>query len=247
MPLLLICVLFAAAKKNNLSSLAQLCKATVLFGLVFLAFGILFSSSRRFESVAEIQPMRAFHSIYVVFFVLLGPVLGRYILRSSFIRHALLLGPLCLGMFLVQRASFPASRHIQWPWAQHRNGWLKAFVWIRENTPPSALFALGPDHMNTSGEDNEGFRAVAERSMLADHCKDAGVVTLFPALAKMWDQETSSLQGWNRFGVSDFQRLSRTYGVSWLVLQKPVAGVVCPYRNESVLVCRVPIDIQPWR
>jgi hypothetical protein len=95
--------------------------------------------------------------------VLLGPVLGRYILRSSFIRHALLLGPVCLGMFLVQRASFPASRHIQWPWAQHRNGWLKAFVWIRENTPSSALFALGPDHMNTSGEDNEGFRAVAER------------------------------------------------------------------------------------
>ncbi|MDQ2776420.1 MAG: hypothetical protein M3Y57_16120 [Acidobacteriota bacterium] len=67
MPLLLICVLFAAAKKNKLSSLAQLCKATILFGLTFLAFGILFSSSRRFESVAEIQPMRAFHSIYVVF------------------------------------------------------------------------------------------------------------------------------------------------------------------------------------
>ncbi|MDQ2776419.1 MAG: hypothetical protein M3Y57_16115 [Acidobacteriota bacterium] len=99
--------------------------------------------------------------------------------------------------------------------------------------------------MNTPGEDNEGFRAVAERSMLADHCKDAGVVTLFPALAKMWDQETSSLQGWNRFGVRDFQRLSRTYGVSWLVLQKLVGGVVCPYRNESVLVCRVPMDHSP--
>ncbi len=241
-PLVLLYVLFRTAEKNHLSSLAALCKAAILFGLVSFAFGMLFSTSHRFESVAEIQPMRAFHSIYVVFFVLLGTVLGRSILRFSLVRHVLLLGPVCLCMFLVQRATFPASRHIQWPGVEHRNGWSRAFVWIRESTPTSAIFALSPDHMNIPGEDNEGFRAVAERSMLADQCKDAGVVTMFPGLAKTWDQEMSSLQGWNRFGIADFKRLSQTYGVSWVVLQKSVDGLLCPYQNEVVLVCRVPVD-----
>src|SRR5947209_14245845 len=215
----------SGAREKRMPAAADLCKAAIFIGALSIAFGLLFSSSSRFESVAELQPLRAFHSIYVVFFVLIGTELGRLVLHSSVIRHVFCLAPVCACMFLVQRATFPASEHIQWPWRDEGNPWLQAFVWIRDNTPRSAVFALNPDHMTTAGEDNEGFRAVAERSMLADHIKDAGVVTMFPGLAKTWDREVSSTRQWNRFGPSDFQRLLHVYGVSWVVLERPVAGV----------------------
>jgi len=54
--------------------------------------------------------------------------------------------------------------------------------------------------MNSQGEDEHGFRALAERSMLADRVKDSGAVTMFPRLAddcgarcrRNWAGRTSS-------------------------------------------------------
>ena len=95
--------------------------------------------------------------------------------------------------------------------------------------------------MNLPGEDENGFRAVAERSRMADYAKDRGVVTMFPALANEWLTQTQSLKDWKRFGVPDLLRLKETYGVDWVVLQQPgIAGLACPYRNATVLVCKVP-------
>ena len=42
------------------------------------------------------------------------------------------------------------------------------------------------------------------------------------------------------FEREDFMRLREQFGVSWVVLQQPgVSGLVCPYTNAVVTVCRI--------
>ncbi len=236
-PLLLI-RLFCSWRSSRAAS--EVSNACISLGLVATVSAVLFSTSPAFDCLAESQPMRAFHPIYVIFFILVGGVLGDFVLRRSVLRHVLLLAPVCTLMFFVQRATFPSDRHVEWPGVSSSNPWVRAFIWIREQTPSSAVFALDPDHMNASGEDHQGFRAIAERSMLADYGKDAGVVTMFPSLAREWKAEVNALQSWTLFREADFQKLSKSYGVSWVVLQKPTtAGLSCPYQNESLLVCQI--------
>ncbi len=62
------------------------------------------------------------------------------------------------------------------------NPWLQAFAWIRQNTPTDAYFALDPEYLAAPGEDYHSFRALAERSQLADAIKDTAVVTQVPEL-----------------------------------------------------------------
>jgi len=40
--------------------------------------------------------------------------------------------------------------------------------------------------------------------------------------------------------VEDFLRLKNAYGVGWVVVQRPVSGLDCPYENSEVRVCHVP-------
>jgi hypothetical protein len=102
------------------------------------------------------------------------------------------------------------------------------------------VFALDPFHMNIPGEDQNGFRAIAQRSMLADAVKDGGAVTMFPPMAEEWQRQVQAQNGWKTFHALDFRRLQQEYGVNWVVLQGSGAdGLDCPYRNAAVLVCQV--------
>jgi hypothetical protein len=93
--------------------------------------------------------------------------------------------------------------------------------------------------MTLTGEDEQGFRAVAERSAMAS-IHDAGVVSMFPALAPDWYEQVRAQQGWTGFQLSDFQRLRREYGVTWVILQRPgMSGLTCPYQNRAANVCRI--------
>jgi len=143
-------------------------------------------------------------------------------------------------MFLAQRALFPASAHVEWPGVAPRNPWAQAFIWVRNNTLTDAIFALDPYHMEIPGEDENGFRAIAERSMLADAVKDSGAVSMFPTMAETWLQQVQAQSDWKKFGLRDFRRLQAEYGVSWVVVQQPgVSGLNCPYQNQVVQVCRL--------
>ena len=85
-----------------------------------------------------------------------------------------------------------------------------------------------------------GFRAIAERSMLADNGKDSGAVSMFPALAGEWSEQVEAMRGWKQFQRADFARLKARYRVDWVVLQQPgTRGLICPYQNDLILVCRV--------
>jgi hypothetical protein len=102
------------------------------------------------------------------------------------------------------------------------------------------MFALDPKHMSIAGEDAQGFRAIAQRSMLADALKDSGAVSMFPPLADEWYRQVSAASDWRRFQAADLRSLGTKYGVGWVVLQQPgVPGLACPYQNSAVLVCRL--------
>ena len=115
--------------------------------------------------------------------------------------------PLCAGMFYAQRQLFPATAHLELPGVRSSNVWVEAFVWARDHTPVKAYFALDPEHMRLHGEDQHGFRAIAERSMLADAAKDSGAVTMFPALAATWLEQVNAQAHWKTFILADFLNL----------------------------------------
>ncbi len=242
-PLALLWWFGRIARKHRLADLDLLCRTLVVFGLIYFAIAAVITIPASLEGLVRYEPMRSLHLVYQLVFLFGGGLLGKWVLKNRVWGWLLLFVPLCTGMWYVQRSLFPASRHIEWPGLAPKNEWLQAFDWIRRNTPATAVFALDPDHMALPGEDQHGFRAIAERSMLADAVKDSGACTVFPnlPLAEHWRAQVQAQRGWKDFKVGDFERLKREYGVSWVVLERPgVAGLECPYENGTLRVCRVP-------
>lgn len=218
-----------------------LARSFVPFGVMFTAAAIGVTYTPSLENYTRLQPMRAFHLIYVIFFVLLGGLAGEYLLRKSFWRWLALFVPIAVGMWAFQAASYPFSRHLEWPGSVGTSDWTAAFFWIRGHTPRDAVFALDPNYMAIPEDDQHGFRAVAERSALADGVKDSGAVALFPQLADQWKAQVLAQSGWQQFELADFERLARRYPVTWVVARRPSpAGLVCPYENRDLAVCRIP-------
>jgi len=241
-PLALLWWFSLMARRHRLPVLELLSRALVVFGLFFFALALVLTIPVPLEGLARFQPMRSLHLVYIFLFLLGGGLLGQWVLKDRTWRWIVLFVPLCAGMWYAQRELFPASPHIEWPGVAPKNSWLRAFEWIRQNTPPQAVFAIDPMHMVIQGEDQHGFRALAERSMLADGVKDPGAATLFPdlLLAEHWREQVRAQAGWKSFQAEDFRRLKNKYGVTWVVLQRPgVAGLNCPYENDALLVCRV--------
>jgi hypothetical protein len=226
------------ARSQQMWKLDLVCRAFILYEATCIVAAVILSASPRFETLARIQPMRSLSLLYTVMILVAGGFAGEYVLKTRAWRWLALFLPLCVGMFYAQRQLFPASAHIEWPGATPRNPWVRAFRWVRDNTPVDAVFALDPNYMKIPGEDSNGFRAIAQRSMLADAAKDSGAVTMFPPLAEEWLHQVQAQSGWKNFQVQDFSRLKATYGVNWVVLQQPgVSNVSCPYQNEVVMVC----------
>ena len=145
------------------------------------------------------------------------------------------------GMFLSQRLLLPASQHLELPGREPRNAWLLAFTWIQQNTPVNAHFALDPEYLARPGEDYHSFRALAERSQLADGIKDAAVVTQVPELASRWAEQVNAQAGWRQFQFAAFERLKARFGVDWvLVSDPPPARLTCVWHNHLLAVCRIP-------
>jgi hypothetical protein len=217
-----------------------LLKATIAGEAFFLGCGLLISMPGPLEQFAEIQPMRCLLLVYLVMLLLGGCLAGQFLLGRRVWRWLLLFATLSAGMMFAQFRLFPDSPHLEWPWAAPCNAWVEGFNWIRTHTPPDAYFALDPDYERLPHEDVHGFRALAQRSMLADNGKDAGAVSMFPSLAAEWSEQVGARRGWKLFARADFRRLKGRYGVDWAVLEQPGRrGLECPYQNERILVCRI--------
>lgn len=239
-PLAMLWWFRAIARARHWAMLARTCRVFVIYGAVYFVVALALDLPARFESLARLQPLRSLHLLYVFLFMCVGGLLGEYVLKDRIWRWLALFVPLSIGMFVAQRSLFPASAHLEWPGRAARNPWAQAFVWIRQNTPPDAVFALDPDYMRVPGEDEIGFRCLAQRSRLADAVKDRGVVSMFPRLAEKWWEQMQAQTPWRNFQAADFARLREKYGVTWVVVQQPgLVGLECAYQNAAVRVCRL--------
>ena len=239
-PLLLFLWFGNLARRRNMKNLELISRAMVPFVLLASAVAIGLGIPARFEALTRLQPLRCLALCYMVLVVAGGGWLGQYVLQRHVWRWLALFIPLSLGMYFAQRQVFPASQHIEWPCAQPRNQWAQAFEWIRTHTPVDALFALDPRHMELPGEDENGFRARAERSMLADLVKDKGAASMFPPLSVEWAEQIADQNNFEHFGKEDFERMRTKYGVRWVVVEQPgPTGLECPYQNSAVRVCRL--------
>jgi hypothetical protein len=239
-PIFLFWWLARISRRRGMKNVELVSRAIIPVITVAIVSAIILSSSPRFEALARLQPLRSLALTYTLLIVIGGGFLGEYVLKAHVWRWLALFLPLSLGMFYVQRQVFPASAHIEWPWAAPRNPWAQAFDWIRLNTPVDALFALNPAHMDLPGEDEIGFRARSERSMLADLTKDKGASSMFPPLSVEWLKQIDDQRNWKQFQLDDFERLRQKYGISWLVVEQPgPPGLDCPYQNAAVRVCRL--------
>jgi hypothetical protein len=239
-PIAILWWLTRLARRWQLQKTKLLCGALIPYQVLFLAAGLVLSLPV-FGNLARLQPLRSLHLLYMLMILISGGFLGTFALKNHMWRWVLLFAPLCAGMFLAQRSLFPNDAHVECPGIPSKNPWVQAFLWVRQNTPKDATFALDPWHMLIPGEDEQGFRAIAQRNRLADAIKDSGAVSMFPALAEGWLKQLHAQENWQQFQVQDFERLRADYRVSWVILQTPgVAGLECPYRNSAVLVCRIP-------
>jgi hypothetical protein len=221
----------------------SLLTALLYYGIFQTIAGLAIMLPPSFERLRPFEPMRYLHLLYLLFFLILGGVLGSYFLKHNVYRWLLVFVPLGAGMFYAQRQMFPATEHVEWPGQSSHNPWLQAFSWIRDNTPNDSLFALDPHYVALAGEDYHGFRALAERSVLADYDKDGGMAARVPRLAPRWLKEVTAQAGFQNFQAADFDRLKRDFGVTWVVVSNPQyhssEAMTCPHENQGLRVCRL--------
>jgi hypothetical protein len=227
--------------RGTLPAFKRLSFAMVPFGLLSILVGLVFSTTHEFDMFARLQPLRCFHLITLVLILLLGGIVGEYAAKGRPWVLAAICVPLAVGMFLVGRATYPSSPQIEIPSETSSNAWVDALLWVRRNTPTDAVFAVDSRYFKDDGTDVHGFRAVSERSALADYFKDGGVVALFPDLADEWKQMSNATYGLNHFTRPDFVRLRQQYpAVTWTVIHgNAPAGLSCPYQKRGYAVCQL--------
>ncbi len=227
--------------KPDGSALLPLVTSLLGYGIFQIAVALVIMLPSSLERLRPFEPMRCLHLLYLLFFLIAGGLIGRYMLSWHVYRWLLLFLPLGAGMFYVQRQMFPASEHVERPGAASQNSWLQAFAWIRQNTAVDSRFALDPHYVELPGEDYHGFRALAERSVLADFDKDGGMAARVPRLAPRWLKEVTAQSGWRNFQAVDFQRLKSEFGVDWVIITRSdqIAGMDCPYQNRQLQVCHL--------
>jgi hypothetical protein len=240
-PLFLFWLLWRYARKRGETTLARFALAVLMYGVFQQTLAMALLWPGLLPRVTPLQPMRYLHLLYFFFVLVAGSLLGKFVLKRNIWRWAAFLLAANCGMLAGQRVEFASSQHLEVPWMQAANPWLQAFAWVRANTPENAYFALDPHYLQAPGEDYHSFRALAERSQLADAVKDASVVTLVPELGPEWVRQTDAEKGWPTFRLADFERLKAEFGVDWVLVSNPAAGgLACRWHNDELAVCQIP-------
>jgi hypothetical protein len=238
LPLLLLSL--AAWKLGISTTKGAVCFTCVLLGVAGVLVAALFVPPSGPFPLVPFQVLRSFHLIYLLGVLLLGGILDQLRWKSGPAAGCVFAGLLFL-MFGVQRILWADSSPIESPTTHMANPWEQAFLWIRANTPPDAVFAFNPHLGALPGEDQQGFRAISERDQLADD-KDAGVAALLPPLADRWLRESNAEMAVDSMTDADRLAALRPLGANWLLLAPNAnTALPCPYSNRVVKVCRLSI------
>jgi hypothetical protein len=240
-PLALFWLVSVVARKRGELMLAKFATAVLVYGIFQQAIAMLLLEPQAPVTFSALEPMRYLQIVYIFMALVGGAYIGRYLLKARPARWALFLLIAFAPMFYVQRHVFAGSPHLELPGTHPSNQWLQAFDWIKHNTPADAYFALDPQYLAAPGEDYHGFRALAERSSLADAIKDTSVVTKVPQLGPVWKEQTEAQANWSHFQLADFQRLKSRFGVDWVLVSYPQSAALdCHWHNNTLAVCQIP-------
>jgi hypothetical protein len=233
--------LWRFAQKRGETLLARFALGVVFYGVFQQAVAMIMLTPSALVRLTPLQPMRFLHLIYLFMVLMAGCLLGRYVLKASIGRWSVFLLVVNGPMFASQQILFGGSQHLELPWRTSANPWLQAFEWIHSNTPVDAYFAVDPNYLAAPGEDYHSFRALAERSQLADAIKDTAVVTQVPELGPRWAKQVDAQAGWKGFQLADFERLKAEFGIDWVLVSYPQpAGLKCQWHNNLLSVCAIP-------
>ncbi len=240
-PLLLFWLLEGWSRRTGQARLQHFARCVLAYGVFQQMVALIMLGAPALVRLTPLQPMRFLHLVYFFLVLCSGAFAGQHLLKGRPLRWLCFLLVAYGAMFAAQRSLYAASAHLELPWTKPENPWVQAFQWIRHNTPPDSYFALDPEYMKRPGEDFHSFRALAERSALADAVKDAAVVTQVPDLGEAWTKQVQAQAGWKSFQQKDFERLKAQFGVTWVLLDYPRdAGLRCLWHNSSLQVCQIP-------
>ncbi len=245
-PLFLFWLLWRVAEKRGETQLARFGLAVFAYGIFQQVAAMVILASPGLVRITPMQPMRYLHLIYFFMALVAGSLLAKSLVKTSVWRWAAYLLVINVGMFAAQRMMFASSPHLELPGVRSSNPWLQAFAWIRKNTPTDAYFAMDPNYLAAPGEDYHSFRALAERSQLADAIKDTAVVTQVPELGPAWERQVAAQAGWTHFKLADFERLKSEFGVNWaLVSYPPARGASMPLAQRHAFRLPDSLSLQP--
>ena len=240
-PIFIFWLIWRISLTRREMALARFSLAVLLYGVFQFSIALIMGCTPALIRFLPLQPMRFLHLIYFFLVLTGGGFLGKFILKTAVLRWVVFLLVINGSMFYAQRQLFSESPHVEFPGRPASNPWLQAFDWISQNTPSNAYFALGAEYMGQPGEDYHSFRALAERSQLADADKDTAVVGQVPKLAPAWERQVAAQQGWESFTLADFERLKADFGVDWVLVKYPrPAGLACRWHNSTLAVCQLP-------
>jgi hypothetical protein len=240
-PLVLFGLLWQIALRRGENRLARFALAVFAYGVFQQVVAMVVLAPGKLERLIPLQPMRYLQLVYISMALVAGGLLGKFVLQNRAWRWAAFLVLFNGSMFLAQWELMDDSAHFEFPWTHSSNPWLQAFDWVRRETPEDAYFALDPRYLAAPGEDFHSFRALAERSQLADAVKDAAVVTQVPTIAETWHDQVAAAAGWTHFKTEDFERLKAQFGVDWVIVPYPqTAALACRWHNDSLAVCQIP-------
>lgn len=234
-PLILLALVWKYAEMPTpLRRLAAVC---VLVGATSSLCCVCFVHPSGPYFLTRLQLLRSFHTIYALGIVMLGGAVAKYCTGRRQFGWFAALGAVACGMFLLQRHDYSGLPDVEWPGAAVSNPWETGLLWIRNNTPQNALFAMDPQLMFFDDDAIPGFRAIAERSILTD-IKDEGLASLFPPLAPVWAGRIARESGLDTEGDAQRRQQLLGTGANWLLLSpRSTTSLPCPYRNAALQVC----------
>ena len=240
-PLVILAIIGLQRRYANPAARGLALAATVAGSVAIIVASLFAQTGSPTYLVARLQPLRIFQLVYILMILAIGAFLGDKLLRRKATRWIVTFAILAIIMLTTERFTFPRSAHFELPGHEPINAWEQAFEWIRVSTSADALFALDANYVTQPGEDAQTFRAIAERSAIADYSKDGGEASITPSLTKLWFTGQVAQTGLNT--MTDARRIAalRPLGVSWVVLPSgATTSFTCSYDHETVKVCHLP-------
>jgi hypothetical protein len=236
LPLLLFAIagrtLRAADPKRNL------CLTCIALGVTSTIIAAFFVPPSGPYLLVPLQLLRSFHLIYAVGIILTGGLGAALFARSRSV-IVLFFALLFAGMFLSEPLAWPGCRRVEAPREPPMNPYSQAFLWIRDHTPRSAVFAYNPQLVYLPNEDEQGFRAIAERDHLADD-KDAGIAAVDPPLAIPWAAQRNPEFSVDTMSDNQRRAILGPLRATWLLLPVDAqTSLPCPWQNAVAMVCQL--------